>query len=106
MISILEYGRHRNSPYLSVFEALEILNDHKSIKGNAIRHIFVKCNIPENRATLYWFQRKFKNALNDRTFARKNRKLDNWLNEAKTIDFCKHAKRPLSSDLDRSTLDK
>ena len=73
----------QNSEFLSVFEALNILTACDSNMNIAIRDIFVKCNIPDNDATLVRFRRKFDKVKKNRLNAHKSGKLDNWLTEAK-----------------------
>ena len=77
-----------NPPFISAFEAFNILKEHKSITNDAIRAIFSKCNVPSNKATISRFQRKFKKVVAARKKAICLRKLNEWSVDAKNENFC------------------
>ena len=77
-----------NPPFISAFEAFNILKEHKSITNDAIRAIFSKCNVPINKVTICRFQRKFKKVVAARKNAIRLRKLNEWSVDAKNENFC------------------
>ena len=118
---------------MSVSEALSILKNSNSVILHAANAIRERCNLPDNNATTCKLRRRLQLAIDQRKEAIRRGNLATWCKDAEMQEFCQHlpaaaaalhedtgdveyvptpparpgrSKAPLSSTLNRSTVDK